>query len=57
MHKKSNLQKIIAMHLESSKTGQFFGKNVHSFSEKGQRYKISPNSSERTEKTEEEQKA
>src|ERR671923_717220 len=51
MHKESNLQKIIAMHLESSKTGRFFGKSVHSLSEKGQRYKISPNSSERTEKT------
>lgn len=44
------MQKIIAMHLESSKDGQFFGKNIHSLSERRQRYKISPNS-ERTEKT------
>jgi predicted DNA-binding ribbon-helix-helix protein len=43
MHKAQNLQKIIAMHLESSKDGQFFGKNVQSLSEKSQRYKISPN--------------
>jgi hypothetical protein len=50
MHKEQNLQKIIAMHSESSKDGQFFGKNVNSFSEKRQGHKILPNG-ERTEKT------
>jgi hypothetical protein len=49
MHKASDLHKIIAMHPESSKDGQFFGKNVHSLSEKRQSYKISPNT-ERIEK-------
>jgi predicted DNA-binding ribbon-helix-helix protein len=44
MHKEPNLQKIVALHPKSLENNQIFGKNIQSLSEKGQKYKLSPDS-------------
>jgi hypothetical protein len=50
MHKEQNSPKIVAMHSKLSENRQFSGENIRSLSQKGQKYKLLPDS-ERIEKT------